>query len=407
MDFALTPEQTAFAKEFNEYLDKHLTPEVQAESELFWYVNMTRETDPGEFGRGEYGGPKSKEFIRRMGADGWLGVGWPKEYGGQERSLMEQHILYEAIWARRAPFPALTINAVGPTIIEFGTEEQKEEFLPRMLKGDLEVAIGYTEPDAGTDLASLKTCATRDGDDYVINGQKMFTSLAHSADYIWLAARTDPDPKKRHKGLSMILVDVDTPGISIDPIYTLGGHRVNTIYLKDVRVPVTCLVGEENKGWKLLVAQLDHERFAMAPSSPLKSRIEEAIQWAKETRIDGAPVIDQPGVREKLAGLTADVEILRLLNYQVVENMTKGKMVWAESSAVKVFGSELSIRINNTLLDIMGLYGQLQHGDERAPLNGIVERHFREDLLLTFAGGANEIQRDIIAMVGLGLPKSR
>jgi alkylation response protein AidB-like acyl-CoA dehydrogenase len=405
MDFALTPEQEQFAREFNEYLDRHLTPEVLAESDKF--LNMSKDTDPGVFVRGEYGGPLSKAFIRQMGADGWLGVGWPKEYGGQGRSLMEQQIFYEILWERRAPFPVLTLHSVGPTLMKFGSEGQKKAFLPRILKGEMEIAIGYTEPDAGTDLAALKTMAVRDGDDYIINGNKVFTSIAHLADYIWLAARTDPDPKKKDKGISLILVDVDTPGVSIDPIYTIGGHRVNSVYLKNARVPRTCLVGEENKGWRLIVAQLEHERFAIVPYSPMATRIEEAIQWAKETRIDGSLVIDQPGVRERIAELLADVEILKLLNYQVVEHMTKGKLVWAESSAVKVFGTELMIRINNTLLEIMGLYGQLQRGDELAPGGGRVEHHHRDDLFFTFGGGTNEIQRDIIASVGLGLPKSR
>ena len=405
MDFSLTPEQEAFAREFNAYLDEHLTPEVQAESEVF--MNMNPDTDPGVFGRGEYGGPLSKAFIRRMGADGWLGVGWPKEYGGQGRSLMEQHIFYETIWARRAPFPVLTLNAVGPILMKYGTEEQKETYLPRIVKGDLEIAIGYTEPDAGTDLAALRTRAVREGDAYVLNGQKVFTSIAHLADCLWVAARTDPDAEKRHKGLSIFLIDIDTPGISLDPIYTVGGHRVNSVYLKDVRIPASCLVGEENQGWGLIVAQLEHERFSLVPSSPMRHRVEAAVEWARERRIDGTPVIDQPGVRERLAELLADAEIHQLLNYQVVDNMARGKMVWAESSAVKVFGSELNIRINNTLLDMMGLYGQLQRGDARAPLDGLVESHFRDDLLFIFGGGANEIQRDIIAMVGLGLPRSR
>ena len=392
MEFALTPEQEQFAQEFRDYLIRTLPPEVREEANS---------------GRVMHKSDAYKEFIRRMGADGWLGVGWPREYGGQGRSVMEQHIFYEAIWARRAPFPVLTLNAVGPTIMKFGSEEQKKEFLPRILKGDLEIAIGYTEPDAGTDLASLKTIAVKDGDSYVINGNKVFTSIVHFADYLWVAVRTDPDPKKKHKGLSVLLIDVDTPGITIDPIYTLGGHRVNSVYLKNVVVPRTCLVGEENKGWGLIVGQLEHERFSLSPSSPMRRRIEETIEWAKETQVDGGPVIDHPGVREKLAELLAEVDVLKLLNYQVVDNMTKGKMFWAESSAVKVFGSELNIRINNTLLDIMGLYGQLRQGDERAPLNGLVESHFRDDLFFVFGGGANEIQRDIIAMVGLGLPKSR
>jgi hypothetical protein len=405
MDFALTPEQEQFEREFNDYLDKHLTPELRAESSKF--MNMNKDTDPGKFGRGEYGGPKSKAFIRQMGADGWLGVGWPKEYGGQGRSLMEQHIFYETIWARRAPFPVLTLNSVAPTIMQFGSAEQKKELLPRILRGELEVAIGYTEPDAGTDLASLKTSAVRDGDDYVINGNKVFTSIAHIADYLWLAARTDPDPEKKHKGVSLFIVSVDTPGISIEPIYTMGGHRTNSIYLKNARVPASCLVGEENGGWRLIVAQLERERFSLVPTSPMTVRIEGTIKWAKETRIDGRLVIDQPGVRERLAELLADTAILKLLNYQVIENIAKGKLVWAESSAVKVFGSELNIRINNTLLDITGLYGQLRRGDERAPLDGLVGIHFLDDLIFVFGGGANEIQRDIIATVGLGLPRSR
>ncbi|MCX5999792.1 MAG: acyl-CoA dehydrogenase family protein, partial [Chloroflexi bacterium] len=191
MDFALTPEQEAFANEFRQYLKKHLTPEIRAESANF--LNMNRRTDPGVFGKREYGGPRSKEFIRRLGADGWLGVGWPKEYGGQGRTPMEQHLFFELVFAEQAPFPVLTLNAIGPTIMRYGTDEQKKEILPRILKGDLEICIGYTEPDAGTDLFSLKTSAVRDGDDYIINGQKVFTSLAHLADYIWLAVRTDPD----------------------------------------------------------------------------------------------------------------------------------------------------------------------------------------------------------------------
>jgi len=405
MDFALTPEQEQFGRDFNAYLDEHLTPELRAESGKF--MSMSKETDTGVFGRGEYGGPLSKAFIRQMGADGWLGVGWPKEYGGQGRSLIEQHIFYETIWARRAPFPVLTLHSVAPTIMKFGTEEQKKQFLPRILRGEMEVAIGYTEPDAGTDLASLKTTAVRDGDDYILNGNKVFTSIAHIADYIWLAVRTDPDANKKHKGISLLLIDVDTPGVSIDPIYTCGGHRVNAVYLKKARVPRTCLIGEENKGWQIIVSQLEQERLSLVPSTTMTTRIEETLQWAKITTVDGSLVIDQPGVREKIAALQADVDVMKLLNLQVVDNMTKGKGVWAESSAVKVFGTELMLQINTVLLEIMGLYGQVQRGDERAPAGGLVEHHYRDDLFFTFGGGTNEIQRDIIAMVGLGLPKSR
>ncbi len=405
MDFALTPSQEAFAREFRAYLDRHLTPEIREESRRF--LNMSKRTDPGTFGRGEYGGPKSKQFVLRLGRDGWLGVGWPKEYGGQGRSPMEQHLFFEIIYGERAPFPVLTLNAIGPTIMRFGTEEQKRFFLPRILRGELEVCIGYTEPNAGTDLFSLTTSAVRKGDHYIINGQKVFTSIAHIADYIWLAARTDPDPSKKHRGVSLFLIPIDTPGIAITPIYTLGGHRTNAVFFDEVKVPRSCLIGEENRGFEAIVYQLDRERIALVASSPMTRRIRKAIEWARETRINGKPVIEHPGVKTRIAELLAEVEVLKLLNFRVVDNMTKGLPVWAEASTVKVFGSELNIKINATLLEIFGPYGQIQSPDPLAPAEGLVEEHFRDDLIFIFGGGANEVQRDIIAMVGLGMPRSR
>ncbi len=405
MDFLLTPDQQAFVREFSDYLRKHLTSEIKAECHLF--LEMSKKTDPGVFGRGEYGGPKSKEFIRRLGADGWLGVGWPKEYGGQGRTPIEQHLFYELIFAEQAPFPVLTLNAMGPTIMKYGTDQQKKDFLPRILKGELEICIGYTEPEAGTDLFSLKTMALKDGDTYVVNGQKVFTSIAHIADYIWLAARTDPDPTKKHRGMSMFIIPMDLPGMTIAPIYTLGGHRTNSVFFDNVRVPKTCLIGQENKGVELITYQLDRERIALVPSLPLARRIEETVTWAKKTKVNGAPVIEQPGVKAKFAELAAEVEVLKLLNYDVVQKMAKGQMVWAEASTVKVYGSELNMRLSNTLLEIMGPFGQVQRHDKWAPAEGVVEEHFRDDLIFIFGGGANEVQRDIIAMVGLGMPRSR
>ncbi|MBM3132937.1 MAG: acyl-CoA dehydrogenase [Chloroflexi bacterium] len=405
MDFALTPDQQAFADEFRAYLTRHLTPEIREESLRF--LNMSKKTDPGVFGRGEYGGPRSKEFIRRLGSDGWLGVGWPKEYGGQGRTPMEQHLFYEIIYAERAPFPVLTLNAVGPTIMKFGTDAQKKEFLPRILRGDMEVCIGYTEPEAGTDLFSLKTSAVRDGDSYVINGQKVFTSIAHLADYVWLAARTDPDASKKHKGISLFLIPMDAPGITIAPIYTLGGHRTNSVFFDSVRVHKDCLIGRENKGAECIVYQLDRERIALVPSLPVTRRIEKTMAWARKTVVNGIPVMEHPGVRSKFAGMIADVEVLKLLNYDVVQKMTKGLLVWAEASTVKVYGSELNLKISNMLLEIMGPYGQVQRSDRWAPAEGLVEEHFRDDLIFIFGGGTNEVQRDIIAMVGLGMPRSR
>lgn len=391
MEFALTPEQEQFAKEFRDYLKSHIPPEVKAEIESE---------------RGMEKSPAYKEFIRRMGRDGWLGVGWPREYGGQGRTPMEQHIFYEIVAYERIMLPLMALNAVGPALMRFGTEEMKREILPPILRGELEVAIGYTEPEAGTDLASLKTAAVKDGDDYIINGQKVFTSCADYADYLWIAARTDPQAPKKHHGISVFLIPMDTPGITIEPMWLLGGERNNTTFYDNVRVPKKCLVGEENKGWKYITTQLDFERIALSPSSPMRRNIDDTIQWAKETKVDGAPVIELPWVRTKLAELTVDVEVLKMINYYLAWLITKGVVPYAEASMVKVFGAELYQRVNHSLLEIMGQFGQLQTGSEWAPLKGRVEQALRSDVILTFGGGASEIQRNIIAMAGLGMPRS-
>ena len=214
----------------------------------------------------EAGGPVFRKVVGRMGADGWLGIGWPKEYGGQGRTAIEQFIFWDETYRARAPLPIIPINTIGPTIMQFGTDEQKAEFLPKILKGELFFAVGYTEPSAGTDLASLKTRAVREGDEYVIDGQKVYTTHAHDAEYVWLAARTDPDAPRKHKGISIILVPTDAPGFSVTPIYTLGGERTNTTYYDNVRVPVTNRVGPENAGWQLITSQLNHERITLGHS---------------------------------------------------------------------------------------------------------------------------------------------
>ena len=388
MDFALTPEQEQFAEDFREYLTTAITPELRTEMEE----------------DGEYGGPVSRAFFRRLGEDGWLGVGWPKEYGGQGRTPLEQYIFFEVAAYAEAPLPLLALNTVGPTIMKYGSEAMKELVLPRILRGEIEICIGYSEPDAGTDLASLKTTAVRDGDSYVINGQKSFTSCAHFADYIWLAARTDPDVKK-HKGISLFLVDIDTPGIEITPVYTIGGVRTNSTFYDNVRVPADRLVGEENSAWKYMTAQLDLERIALCPYAPLLRRIEEAVAWAKATRVDGQRVIDRSGVKNQLAGMIADVEVLKLLNYQVALLLTQGQAVYAEASTVKAYGSDLYQRVNNGLMEIMGPFGELESKSRWAPLDGSMPGYFRKDLVLIFGGGAIEVQKNIIAMAGLFLPR--
>lgn len=391
MEFALTPEQEQFIKDFQNYLRTHMTPELKADLE--------KEISYSE-------SPICREFIRQMGKDGWLGVGWPKEFGGQGRSPLEQHLFYEVAHYEGAPLPVLPLNTVGPALMRFGSEEQKKEFLPLILKGEMEISIGYTESDAGTDLASLKTTAVRDGDYYIINGAKVFTSLAQTSDYIWLAARTDPNAPKKHYGISVFLIPLNTPGITIKPLYIMPGERSNYTFYDNVRVPKSCLVGEENKGWKYITTQLDFERIMLSPSSPMKRNIEDAIQWAKETKVDGKPVIEQPGVKTMLAELIMEVEVLKMLNYQVAWLITNGVVPYAEASMVKVFGSELYQRVNGTLLQIMGQYGQLQAQSKWAPLRGRVEKAFRSDIVFIFGGGALEVQKNIIAMAGLGMPRS-
>ncbi len=391
MEFALTPEQEQFAQEFRDYLKRTMPPEVREEIES---------------GRSMHKSPAYKEFVCQMGRDGWLGVGWPKEYGGQGRTPMEQHIFYEIVAYERITLPLMALNAVGPAIMRVGSEELKKEILPPILRGEVEVAIGYTEPEAGSDLASLKTTAVRDGDDYIINGQKVFTSCADYADYLWIAARTDPNAPKKHHGISVFFFPMNTPGITIEPMYLLGGERNNSTFYDNVRVPKSCLVGEENKGWKYITTQLDFERIALNPSSPLRRKIDDVIQWAKATKIDGARVIDQPGVRTKLAELMVDVEVLKMLNFYVAWLITNDVVPYAEASVVKVFGAELFQRVNHTLLQIMGDFGQLQIGSDWAPVGGRIEQDLRSDVIFTFGGGASEVQRNIIAMAGLGLPRS-
>jgi len=390
MEFALTPEEERFCQESTDYLRKQKTPELVAELEA----------------RSGYGGgPAYTRLVRQMGRDGWLGVGWPEEFGGQGRTPMEQHLFYEICFYEEIPLPVLGLNTVGPAIMRIGTDEQKRKYLPPILRGELEVCVGYTEPDAGTDLASLKTTAVRDEDDYVINGQKTLITNADFADCIWLAARTDPQAPK-HRGISVFMVPMSTPGISIQPIMTMGGERTNHTFFDNVRVPRECLVGEENKGWKYMTTQLSFERIALVPSAPMRRNVEQTIQWTKETNYDGKAVIELPWVRRKFAELMMELEVLKMLNYYVVWLITKDALVYAESSMVKVYGVELNQRLNSSLLQIMGQFGQLQRGSKWAPLKGKVEHALRMDIVLIFGGGALEIQRNIIAMAGLGMPRS-
>jgi alkylation response protein AidB-like acyl-CoA dehydrogenase len=302
--------------------------------------------------------------------------------------------------------PTLTINAVAPAIMEHGTASQKAKYLPAILRGECHFAIGYTEPSSGTDLASLRTRAVRDGDSWVLNGSKLFTSQAEFADYIWLAARTDPAAPK-HKGISMFVVPTSAPGYKITPISTMGNVRTNATYYEDVRVPADALVGQENGGWWLITTQLNHERIALSAVGYIDRIFEDVCDWARATGIGDRRVIDQPWVQLHLARVRAGIEALKLLNWQQAWSMTRGTLNYAEASAVKVFGSEFYVEAYRLLLEVMGEVGALRDGSPGAVLKGRVERMYRTTLILTFGGGTNEVQRDIIAMAGLGMPRGR
>ena len=348
-----------------------------------------------------------KALIRRIGQDGWLGVGWPVEHGGRGFTPIEQYIFFNESQAAGCPIPFLTTNTVGPTIRQFGTEEQKEFFLKRILAGEVHFSIGYTEPDAGTDLASLKTRAVRDGDHWVINGQKLYTSLAYNADYIWLAARTDPDAPG-HKGISLFAVDTSDPGFTIQPFETFGQADTTATFYDDVRVPESMLVGEVNGGWGLITNQLNHERVSLFAAGRMVRLVEKAVSWARDTQLPGGGrVIDQEWVRVKVAECRALVRHLELLNWQVAHENTHGRMSPADASAVKVHGSESMHRIYTQLTEVVGATGHLTEGSPGAVLANEVEAGYRSVWILTFGGGTNEIQRDIIGMSGLGLPREK
>ncbi len=391
MHISFTPDQEQLRQELREYFAALMTPERRA---------GLAHAD------GEYGdGGTYKEVVRQLGSDGWLAIGWPAEYGGQDRSVLDQLIFTDEAAIAGVPVPFLTINTVGPTIMRFGTPEQKARYLPRIAAGELHFSIGYSEPGAGTDLASLRTRAVRDGDSYVINGQKMWTSLIQYADYVWLACRTDPEAP-RHKGLSIIIVPTDAAGFSWTPVRTLAGVTTSATYYADVRVPVTNVVGEEHKGWPLITNQLNHERVALTSAAPLTSALADVTDWARSTKIgDGRRVIDQEWVQLNLARVHAKVEFLKLVNWRIAS--TAGSPGPAVASATKVYGTELTIEACRLMLEVLGANAEVRTGSAGALLAGRIERMQRSALILTFGGGTNEVQRDIISAAALGLPLNR
>src|ERR1700730_5726308 len=385
-----TPEQEQLRDEIRATMERVMTPERRAA------VSERME-----------GGPAVRDCLRALEADGLLGVGWPKEFGGRGFSAIEQFIFAEEARRVNAPIPLVTLNTVGPTLMHYGTEEQKQTFLPAILDGSVEFAIGYSEPEAGSDLASLRTTAIRDRDDYVLNGQKMFTSGAAYADYIWLAARTDPNAKK-HKGISIFIVPTSSPGFSWQPLHTMPGISTFYTFYDNVRVPAGAIVAGENQGWQLITTQLNFERAALGNLSALEPLFEQTLQWATSTDLDSGRVIDQPWVQLTLARVEAQVAAYKLINLRVNAAMTKGVgnmgLNMGEASAAKVFGTELTQHVAGQLLEVLDHNGLRRGAD--APLRGALESAYRVAVISTFGGGANEIQREIIAMAGLGMPRA-
>ncbi|AXB43857.1 acyl-CoA dehydrogenase family protein [Amycolatopsis albispora] len=381
MHVELTSEQQQLRDELRAYFAGLVTPEERRA--------MVRERHGKVF----------REIVRRMGRDRWLGVGWPKEYGGRGFGEVEQHIFADEAARAEVQLPSVTLQTVGPTLQAFGTEEQKAFFLPKILDGELHFAIGYTEPEAGTDLASLRTTAVRDGDEYVVNGQKIFTTGGHDADYVWLAVRTDPEAPK-HKGISILIVDTRDPGYSWTPIITCdGAHHTNATYYSDVRVPVNRLVGAENAGWRLITTQLNHERVMLGPAGRIGGLYDRLRAWARANSL-----LDLPDVRAVLAEARAVTRVNELLNWQVASVAKPSGVDIADASATKVLGSERVQRIGRLCEEIVGRHGDLAD-PETAELAELFDRLAKRNLVLTFGGGVNEVQRELIATAGLGLPR--
>ena len=388
MYIGLTEDQQTLCQELRSYYDRLLTPTVRED--------LLREHGIG---------PKTKAVRQQMAKDGWLCFGWPKEYGGQGRDEVDHFLFFDESMRAAAPVPMLTVNTVGPTIMRYGTDEQKRFFLPKIAAGELEFCIGYSEPNAGTDLASLQCRAVRDGDDYVVNGQKIWTSLAGGADYCWLAVRTDPTAAK-HAGISMLIVDMKSKGIRVDPLHLLSEHDINSVFFDDVRVPAANLVGGENKGWKLITNQLNHERVTLCSSGIMERAYGLTLEYAKSVRLaDGRRLLDEEWVQVNFAKVYAGIEYLRLLNWKVASSAKKGALSPADASATKVYGTEFYLDGFQLLMEIVGPRAYLTRGSPEAVAAGHLEGLYRSLMILTFGGGVNEVQRDLIALFGLGLPR--
>mgnify|MGYP006159188839 CR=1 FL=1 len=357
-----------------------------------------------------------RRLLRRIGADGYLGLGWPVEYGGQGRGADEQFVFFDEAYRAGAPVSMVTLNTVGPTLMKYGTEEQKAALLPGILSGETVFAIGYSEPSAGTDLAALRTRAVRTADrrgDWLIDGQKSFTSNAQNADWIWLACRTDPDAP-RHRGISILLVPTDAPGFSWTPIETVGGQTTTATYYDGVRVPAGNLVGAEHGGWDLITNQLNHERIALAAIGMQAEDFYTAARTAAASPdpVSGERRIDAPWVRLKLAEAHARLAATRLLNWRLVGDVEAGGPAPGDASGVKFVGTESAVEVYRICQEIAGDAGLVRAGSPGSLARGTagdgeLERMNRAAQINTFGGGVSEVQREIVATMRLGMRRGR
>lgn len=384
MYIELTPEQRQLQAEFRQYFQNLISAEEAAEMEV------------------DRHGKAFRAVIKRMGSDGKLGVGWPKEFGGLGLGPIEQQIFVNEAARAEVPLPAVTLQTVGPTLQTYGTELQKKKFLPAILAGEVHFAIGYSEPEAGTDLASLRTSAVRHGDEYIVNGQKIWTTGGHDADYVWLACRTDPEAAK-HKGISILIVDTKDPGYSWTPIILSdGAHHTNATYYNDVRVPADMLVGEENAGWRLITTQLNHERVMLGPAGKIASIYDRIQAWASKPRGNGVTPIDQDDVKRSLGEIHSIWRVNELLNWQVASSGDTVEI--ADAAATKVFSTERIQRIGRLAEEIVAKYGNPAE-EETAEVLQWLDSHTKRNLVITFGGGVNEVMREQVAAAGLKVPR--
>lgn len=393
MDFELTESQRQWRDEVRAFLHENITPEVE------------RERDSSPEGILRFG-PQAMALRRKVGAKGWFGLTWPKEYGGLAKGVVEQHILMrEFEYARAAPNALLdvTVTSIAPMIMRYGTEENKQDWLPKISRGEILVALGYSEPDAGTDLASLRTRAQLDGDEWVINGSKIWNSAAHGATHEWLLVRTDPTAPK-HQGISVILVPMTTKGIEVQPLTCWNDYRTNQTFFTDVRVPRRNLIGEVNKGWRYITGALDLERGALAEAGDIRRDLDDLIDVCRKGLVGGVRLIDKPDVQRRLAELDADVEVAELYGLYGASQIDDGDIPTTTLTASKIYSSEVRQKIADFGMQIFGMHGQLSCRDPDVPGGGRIEWLYRRAPEMRFAAGTNEVLRDVIAQRGYGMP---